>query len=367
MCIAPKEALKTLAAYDKSGMQGKYGLYEAIDFTASDGEGTAIHSYMAHHMGMSLIACANACFDNIFVNRFMNFPPAAAFYELLQEKIPTGALIYDAEKQASGKKPHSARVAFQQQLAEYKGDEPVIHAFGNGLCTVVADSYGHLRLSHGGITVNEATFDRNSLVKSLNVAFCSGKDVFYATPGGNGKYSFENGAGYSAHICASSEFSGRVKYYTDPSGSFIAETKSDAGKSYALVFSFHPQLCEDKEFYAHPAFNRLFISAEYDKEATSLVYSKNSRNGRDCLFMAVALDDAKIPISFETNKESYGAFSMYHPNKVLKDSYTEKAGVCVTPFCLIKTPPLAGGAARFIISVGHTRKECLERPLASPM
>lgn len=362
MCIAPKEALKTLSAYDKAGMNGKYGLYEAIDFTAEGQVGTPINSYMAHHMGMSLIACANACFDNVFVSRFTNYPPIAAFYELLQEKIPVGACIYDAEKQHRGKKPSGTRGIPVQQLTEYSSTCPVINAFGNGPCTIVADSCGHVRFSHGEITVNETCFDRHSTVKSLNVGFCNGKDVFYATPQGvGGKCSFESGGGYAAHICSSPIFSGRVKYYTDPAGSFVTETKSNSGKSYALVFSFDPQLCADKEFYAHPAFNRLFVSAEYDKTNNVLVYSKNSRNGRDCLFMAVGLDDPRIPISFETNKESYGAFSVHSPKDLIKDSYTNGVGVCVNPLCLIKTPPLAGGVAKLIVSVGRTRRECLER------
>ncbi len=365
MCIAPKEALKTLAAYDKAGMRGKYGLYEAIDFTAEEKRGVPINSYMAHHMGMSLIACANACFDNVFVNRFTNYPPAAAFYELLQEKIPVSALIYDAEKQKVTKKPQSTRGGVTKRLSVPDCATPAVNVFGNGLCTVVADSLGHVRLSYGGITVNETCFNRHSRVKSLNVAFCNGKDVFYATAEGSGNYSFESGGGYSAHICSSSQFSGRVKYYTDNAGSFVVETKSDSRKSYSLVFSFDPQLCEDKEFYAHPAFNRLFISAEYDKNAAALVYSKNSRGGRDCLFMAVGLDDPHIPISYETNKESYGAFSIYSPGDLLKDSYTGAAGVCVNPLCLIKTPLLAGGVARLIVSVGHSRRECMERLYAT--
>jgi len=366
MCIAPKEALKTLDAYDRAGMRGKYGLYEAIDFTSEANRGVPINSYMAHHMGMSLLACANACFDNVFVSRFTNYPPAAAFYELLQERIPVSALIYDAEKQQSPKKPQSTRGGAGKQLSALNAANPAVSVFGNGLCTVVADSLGHVRLSHGGITVNETCFRRHSRVKSLNVAFCNGKDVFYATAEGKGgNYSFESGEGYAAHICSSSQFSGRVKYYTDPAGSFVVETKSDSRKSYSLIFSFDPQLCEDKEFYAHPAFNRLFISAEYDKSSAALLYCKNSRGGRDCLFMAVGLDDPRIPISYETNKESYGAFSIYSPKDLIKESYTGAVGVCVNPLCLIKTPPLAGGTARLVVSVGHSRRECLERLNAS--
>ncbi len=360
LCIAPKESLKALSAFEKMGMQGKYGLYEAIDFTTPAKNGAVITSYMAHHMGMSLIACANACFDSVFVKRFMNHPAMASFYELLQEKIPTGALIYDAEKQRLGKGNSRSVNAAEQRVTD--SSVPSFFAMGKGINTIVADSMGHVRFSYGNNTVNETHFDRYSHTKSLNVCFCVGKERYYATPTeGQGKYTFECGAGYAAHICASPEFSGRVKYYTDPAGSFITETQSDGGKSYSVVFSFDPQLASDKEFYAHPAFNRLFISAEYDKGLNALIYTKNSRDGKDTQFMAVGLADAAVPISYETNKESYGAFSLHNPADVIKERYTESTGVCVTPLCLIKTPPLAGGAAKLVVSLGHTRKECCER------
>lgn len=366
LCLAPKEALKTLTLYDEFGMNGKYGLYEALDFSSHTKDGAVVQSYMAHHMGMSLIACANACFDGIFVKRFMNHPQTGAFYELLQEKIPINAPIYDAEKRVSAEKSATFRKSFSERLTEHNSAEPVFHVAGKGVATVIADSIGHVKFVHGGLAVNETHFDRYSTARSLNVCFCAGKEVFTATPTpGDGKFSFESAAGYAAHICASAEFTGRVKYYTDAAGSFLTETKSDDGKSYSVIFAFDVQLCADREFYAHPAFNRLFISAEYDKALNALIYTKNSRDGRSCIYMAVGLADADIPFEYETNKESYSAFSLYSAADPIKESYTGTTGVCVSPFCLIKTTPLAGGVAKLIISVGHTRKECSERLTAT--
>lgn len=362
MCVAPKSALRTLVLYDRAGMLGKYGHYEAMDCSPPNKKGAPIYSYMSHHMGMSLIACANACFDGVFVNRFMNHPATSAFYELLQEKIPVGALIYEAEKQNNDRKPSVSASAFQKSIAEYNSAEPIFHVLSNGANTVVSDSFGHVRLSHGGITVNESVFDRYGNVKSLNLAFCCGDEVYYAAPvGKSGKHSFESASNYSAHICASAQFSGRVKYYTDASGCFVAETKSDGKKDYSLVFSFEPQLCTDKEFYAHPAFNRLFISAEYDKATNTLIYCKNNREGTQTTYMAVGLGDKNIPISFEVNKDGYNAFSLRSPKDFIKKKYANGTGVCVNPLCLIKTIPLQGGEARFIIALGHSKTECLER------
>lgn len=365
LCLAPKEALKTLGAYESAGMEGKYGLYEAIDFTV-DKRGVPVQSYMAHHMGMSLVACANACFDNIFTKRFMNHPKIGAFYELLQEKIPINAVITDAKKQKGRSRAPMSRGDFTGRLTDFDPLEPIFHLSGRGSSTIVADSAGHVRFALGGLTVNETHFDPYNAVKSLNVCFVGEDGIYRAAPDGRaGKFSFECAGGYCTHICSSNEFSGSVKYYTDPVGSFVTETKSDGGKSYSLVFGFDVQLCEDKEFYAHPAFNRLFISAEQDKTTGTLIFTKNKRDGKGAIYMAVGCTDADMAFEFETSKEGYGAYTMYRPENMVKPGYSCSTGVCVNPFCLIKTPPVMGGRARFIVSLGHSRRECVERLCAT--
>lgn len=362
MCIAPAGAMRTVAAYEAEGYSGIYGLYEAVDCTG----GGTVQSYMAHHMGMSLIACANACFENVFVKRFMSHPRTEAFYELLQEKIPVGASIHDAYKvkalprQKRGKSP-------AERLTEYDASFPVFHISSHGGNTITANSTGHVRFAKGDISLNETHFTPCSAARSLCVMFCQGNKVYSAAPYGfnEGNYFFESADAYSAHICSSREFSGRVKYYTDAAGCFVAESKSDGGKSYSLVFSFDVQLAEDKSFYAHPSFSRLFITASYDKENNAIIYCKNIRDGKEPVYMAVGLSEKKLRFDFETNKESYEAFSLYRPEDVLKPKYSSSTGVCISPFCLIKTPPVGGGEIRLIVSVAHSKNECIERLNAS--
>ena len=49
---------------------------------------------MAHHVGMSLLACANAMFDDIFVRRFMRDDDMKRAAELLAEKPPVNGAVY---------------------------------------------------------------------------------------------------------------------------------------------------------------------------------------------------------------------------------------------------------------------------------
>ena len=50
---------------------------------------------MAHHIGMSILASCNALYDNIMQKRFMNSRNMLAAKELLEEKIPAGAAVFD--------------------------------------------------------------------------------------------------------------------------------------------------------------------------------------------------------------------------------------------------------------------------------
>lgn len=78
-------------------MTGRCGFYEAADFTpgrAARGGYSVVRSYMAHHVGMSLLACANAMFDDIFVRRFMRDDDMKRAAELLAEKPPVNGAVY---------------------------------------------------------------------------------------------------------------------------------------------------------------------------------------------------------------------------------------------------------------------------------
>jgi cyclic beta-1,2-glucan synthetase len=91
----PHAAVENFVQLEKEGALGRYGFYEALDFTPvrlADGQRVAIvRCYMAHHQGMSLVAFANVVHDGAMRHRFHHAPLIQAADLLLQERIPTGA------------------------------------------------------------------------------------------------------------------------------------------------------------------------------------------------------------------------------------------------------------------------------------
>ena len=86
--------LKRLTA---EGLQGRYGMYEAMDYTplrVPRGQtGVVVRSFMAHHQGMSLLALAYVLLDQPMQKRFASDPLFQATVLLLQERIPVATML----------------------------------------------------------------------------------------------------------------------------------------------------------------------------------------------------------------------------------------------------------------------------------
>ena len=92
LMVAPEAACLNLQRLAADGVAGTLGMFEAIDYTPSRqrrGESSAVvRSYMAHHQGMSLLACAYVLLGRPMQARFESDPLLQATLLLLQERIP---------------------------------------------------------------------------------------------------------------------------------------------------------------------------------------------------------------------------------------------------------------------------------------
>ncbi len=98
MMVAPAAATRNLQRLAEAGAAGRFGLYEAIDYTPARlplGQTSAlVQSFMAHHQGMSLLALAYALLDRPMQRRFESDPQFQATSLLLQERVPKTAAEY---------------------------------------------------------------------------------------------------------------------------------------------------------------------------------------------------------------------------------------------------------------------------------
>ena len=98
LMVAPEAACENLQRLAADGILGRFGFYEAIDYTPARlrrAETSAVvRSFMAHHQGMSLLSLAYLLLDRPMQRRFRSDPLFQATLLLLQERIPKANASY---------------------------------------------------------------------------------------------------------------------------------------------------------------------------------------------------------------------------------------------------------------------------------
>ncbi len=96
--VAPEESCLNLQRLAADGLAGRFGLYEAVDYTPARlprGQTSAVvRSFMAHHQGMILLSLAHVLLARPMQRRFESNPLFKATLLLLQERIPKAAAFY---------------------------------------------------------------------------------------------------------------------------------------------------------------------------------------------------------------------------------------------------------------------------------
>lgn len=106
LMVAPEEACKNLYDLAALGFIGRFGFYEAIDYTPSRvlrGQSHALlQSFMAHHQGMSFLSLAYLLLDQPMQKLFASIPSFQATMLLLQERIPKSTTFQSQAAEISG-------------------------------------------------------------------------------------------------------------------------------------------------------------------------------------------------------------------------------------------------------------------------
>jgi cyclic beta-1,2-glucan synthetase len=147
LMVAPEHACANLQRLDTSGFTGKYGFYEAIDFTpirVPRGKTCAVvRSYMAHHQGMSILALAYLLLDRPMQRRFQSDPQFRATELLLQERIPQAAPFYPHSAEANEDRLGSALPTTLMRVFKTPHTvAPEVHLLSNGRYHVMVTAAG---------------------------------------------------------------------------------------------------------------------------------------------------------------------------------------------------------------------------------
>jgi cellobiose phosphorylase len=98
LIVAPEESCANLQRLAAEGLAGRFGLYEAVDYTPArlprGQESAVVRSFMAHHQGMILLSLSHVLLGRPMQKRFESDPLFKSTMLLLQERIPKAAVLY---------------------------------------------------------------------------------------------------------------------------------------------------------------------------------------------------------------------------------------------------------------------------------
>jgi cyclic beta-1,2-glucan synthetase len=99
LSIEPRRALANIARMEALGALGPYGLRDALDYTRPEpgADCAVVSTYMAHHIGMGLVALTNLLTSGLWPRRFHTDPLVQSAELLLQERVPRRVLLLAAQ------------------------------------------------------------------------------------------------------------------------------------------------------------------------------------------------------------------------------------------------------------------------------
>ena len=142
----PGEVMQNIEAMQDMKLVGRYGLYEAVDFTAArlavGQEYAIVRSYMAHHQGMILLALAAYLQGPKMVRRFHAEPMNRSVELLLQERIPDGAPLRFPHQDETNVRAAPQEEGIQPWRVPLDTPMPMVHYLSNGHFSTLVTNAG---------------------------------------------------------------------------------------------------------------------------------------------------------------------------------------------------------------------------------
>ena len=325
LMILPVEAAENLGMMARSGFVGRYGFFEAIDYTpsrVSHGQNYAIvRSFMVHHAGMSLLSILSALQDRPMQRRFLAVPEVRATDLLLQERVPRVTPYHPHAIRRDGIVRRGAEgEALIRVFSTPHTPRPEVHLLSNGRYHVMVTNAGGGYSRWGDL---ELTRWREDPVEDGYGFFCYVRDVesgrFWSSCYQPTLVTAEH---YEAIFQqARAEFRRRddeIDVHTDVMVSpeddielrrIRVTNRSWRRRTIELTSYGEVVLAPAGQDVTHPAFSNLFVSTELVPERNAILVSRRPRSSGEhppWLVHMMIVDKRTVrTTSFETDRARF--------------------------------------------------------------
>jgi len=296
-------AVQNFARLVAAGARGRYGFYEALDYTPArvpeDQPVAIVQAYMAHHQGMSLVALANVIHEGVMRARFHAEPRIQATELLLQERTPRGVLVTRPRVEEVRAAANVADLVppIVRRFTSAHDPTPGTHLLSNGRYAVMITAAGSGYSRWRDLAVTRWREDRTRDAWGTYVFLRDGHSgqVWSAAyqPSGVEPDTYEaafsedhteirrrDGAiATTLEVVVSPEHDAEVRRVSVTN--LGLQTREIELTSYAEIV-----LAPPTADIAHPAFSNLFVQTEFAPELGALLATRRPRSDRESQFWA---------------------------------------------------------------------------------
>ena len=351
LAVQPRPAVKNLRRFDNLDASGRFGFWEAVDFTPSRcriHSGENVRCVMAHHLGMSLVAISNCLLDGVMQRRFMSDPAMSAHSALLTERVPIGGVILRRQSSEPPEKPSRSRAELWVEKGEVQdAARPSVCLLSNGVYNVMLTSTGLSSASAGGIGIYRGADSALNGHSGPRFTLQTGESTtdLMPLPGAVGGLHFSHsfsgssvqflgtGGGLSSSCVSAVSASDTCEVR-------IVELKSQSALEGQLVLELEPMLARATDYVNHPAFWRLGMHASESGGALLLRRLPRGDMAGCCLCLA-----SDRELHFRANADGEALGWLNHP--------------LITASTEVSISPGAQWSCRFVLAFGAQPEEAL--------
>ena len=324
--VDPHAAVRNFERLTLAGAGGRYGFYEALDYTpvrVPKGKSVAlVRAFMAHHQGMSIVAIANALLGSQMRSRFHAETTIQATELLLQERPPRDVAVARpwAAETKSAVRVGDIEALGGRRLNTPHGATPATQLFSNGryaVCLTAAGS-GYSRWRDLAVTrwrEDTTCDDWGSYVFVRDVrsgeVWSAGYQPTGAEPDSYQVIFNEDRAEISRRdgtitttmeLLVSAEDDAEIRRISiSNTGSWAREVEITSYAELALA----PQAAD----MAHPAFSKLFVQTEYLASLGALLATRRRRSPTEpeiwAAHLAVVDGETRGTTEYETDRARF--------------------------------------------------------------
>ncbi len=381
--VAPMEAVRNLARLEAEGLAGRYGYFEAIDYTpermpADVTKGVVLPTYMAHHQGMSLVALDNVLHDHAMQRRFHADPRIQAAELLLQERVPQLVPLKNPPVEMAEHVPFARGVA-APAVRRYVTPHtltPRTHLLSNGAYAVmVSNAGGGYSRRHG----TAMTRWREDITCDDWGSFCYVRDLesgevwstaYQPTRREADDYEVTFAADRAVYRRVDDGIETRTEIVVSPEDDVELRrvsltNQSSRARSLDLTSYAEVVIAPADADLAHPAFSNLFVETRAIVDRDALICARRPRSGGGRSYLVHVLSGRRRvgpPTEFETDRARFigRGRTLARPLALFgAEALSNTTGPVLDPIVSlrqsVRLPP--GSTARLAFTTGYAESE----------